>query len=54
MTSDTIVICGEKEAACFCELEPGHDGPHKCVCGGSWTWDDDGRFVVVDMPPGFM
>ena len=49
MKSEAEVICGTQEAACFCQLEPGHDGPHECACGGSWTFDEYG-FVPVRFP----
>jgi hypothetical protein len=50
-TKETVdVICGEREASCFCSLDPNHDGPHECSCGGSWTFNDQGQFVVVSFP----
>lgn len=28
--------CDGALARCLCELPNGHDGPHRCVCGGKW------------------
>ena len=31
-----VVICKSNLARCFCHAEKGHDGLHRCRCGGSW------------------
>lgn len=50
--ADLEPICGATEARCECVAEPNHKGPHRCDegCGGSWTFDEDGKFVVVSYP----
>jgi len=45
-----IVVCQEREAACRCAEPLDHEGPHVCRCGGSWTYDADGAFVIVAWP----
>jgi hypothetical protein len=42
-------ICEATEARCACTLAQGHEGPHVCVCGGSWE-RVDGRFRVHSWP----
>lgn len=47
------IICGATEADCHCVLPPDHEGAHECdagTCGGSWYYDDDGKFHVVALP----
>ena len=46
-------ICGLQESKCFCTEDKGHDGPHVCDCGGSWDFDADGKFVIVNLPGPF-
>lgn len=46
----TVAVCGEIEASCICEREPGHEGAHACACGGKWAFDADGNFEIVAMP----
>lgn len=50
--SESTVICGQREYSCECVEPQGHDGPHACDegCGGSWTYDEDGKMVVVSLP----
>ena len=42
-------ICEVTEARCVCTLAEGHEGPHACVCGGSWKLAD-GKFRVPAWP----
>lgn len=45
--------CFETVANCECGLDLDHEGPHECAwhrCGGSWTYDENGKFVVVSLP----
>lgn len=47
------VVCDTREAECRCVLPPNHDGPHECdpaICGGSWTFGEDGQFRIVRIP----
>jgi hypothetical protein len=40
-------------ACCTCALVAGHPGPHECVsedCAGQWTFDADGRLLVIRLP----
>jgi hypothetical protein len=48
----TTALCGNRAYSCQCCREAGHDGPHRCepVCGGSWTYDEHGDFMPVDLP----
>lgn len=43
-------LCGVREAACICDREMTHDGPHHCSCGGSWHIDEAGTFHIVSYP----
>lgn len=54
MTLASFVICGATESMCECVRESGHEGPHECDegCGGSWSFDADGKFVIVRLPLG--
>lgn len=45
-------LCTEYRSACNCSLPAGHDEPHSCVCGGSWHYEADGKFVVDSWPSG--
>jgi len=29
-------LCNDILSSCFCHEDKGHDGLHKCRCGGSW------------------
>lgn len=44
-------LCGAREAACICELAPGHNGPHVCSCKGSWGIVN-GEWTCSTMPHG--
>lgn len=43
------VMCDATYDLCRCTLAE-HDSPHECDCGGSWTYDENGKFVVVRYP----
>ena len=49
-----VTVCDKREASCRCREPFGHDGPHRCHpdCGGAWTYDEQGRFDVVEWPAG--
>jgi hypothetical protein len=47
---DAVAICGLQESNCFCGHPVGHDGAHRCACGGSWQYDADGQFEIVAFP----
>lgn len=54
-----VVLCGDPLYHCRCTKPHGHveadDKVHACgddVCGGSWYWIDETRFVPVTMPKG--
>lgn len=53
--SEAEIICGERYERCECVL-PAHrdDEVHVCDegCGGSWKYDEGGKFVVVTYPYG--
>lgn len=42
-------VCGAEVSRCRCGRAPGHEPPHACDCGGSWTGEDD-SFVPVTFP----
>lgn len=51
------VLCLAVAAACVCDLEAGHDGPHECyersLCAGSWSGSQaEGNFRVHRLPKG--
>ena len=58
MSMESYEICGVRQSACECVEPAGHfpSTPHACDsgCGGSWTFDADGEFVIVSMPSGQM
>lgn len=43
-------VCGKAEACCACKREEGHEGEHRCDCGGTWTYDEAGKFVPLTIP----
>ena len=47
---ETWTVCDEREASCYCDQEPDHNGPHVCSCGGSWSIDENGNFKVLEWP----
>ena len=36
MEKETVALCNDNLAKCFCHESKSHDGIHKCRCGGSW------------------
>lgn len=44
------MVCGTAFAECICVEAPDHDGAHVCKCGGSWSFDADGKFHVRALP----
>lgn len=50
MALDTrSLVCHTQEAGCECALPTGHNGAHRCPCGGSWEIVD-GVFHIRAMP----
>lgn len=48
--SSSVNLCGLVQARCACLHPADHSGPHLCACGGSWDFDADGEFVIVEIP----
>ena len=45
------IICAEGLAWCICCLQPDHEGPHRCLCGGSWSGSEaTGDLEIVGFP----
>lgn len=44
--------CGVVVYACPCNQGAGHDGPHTCDCGGSWTGTSEADFAPITYPGG--
>jgi hypothetical protein len=43
--------CWDREEGCLCILPKGHETPHVCECGGSYSKGPEG-FQAYAMPPG--
>lgn len=51
-TQKQIVLCNSNLSSCFCHEKKGHDGLHKCRCGGSWD-DNFEPHSLPDISGGF-
>lgn len=49
---EEVIFCKSNLSNCFCEEEKGHEGLHKCRCGGSWD-DDFNPHSYPDISGGF-
>jgi hypothetical protein len=51
ITSEAVVVCGERFYNCTCDEPLMHDGPHVCGRdGGSWHKGLNGETVIVRHP----
>jgi hypothetical protein len=47
-----VTQCDKREAECFCIRTTRHK-IHRCECGGSWVYGDDGQMQPRTLPGGY-